>query len=75
MIIDAERSQIVFSSGKEVYANNGIVGVSPSGNLSEGYDGGIDEDRLTKEEWEELCDYMSKFWLSIRNSKPTWKDS
>lgn len=54
------------TTGKEIYANCGIVGISPSGSLSEGYDGGVDVESLTIEEKIELADYMISLWTKFK---------
>ncbi len=73
-----EKDKIIFSSGKEDYANRGIIGLSePSEEgwvISEGYDGFIYDDcwedaydeKLTREEKIELADYMITLWLRFR---------
>ena len=51
------------STGKELSANRGIIGIDPLLNISEGYDGEIDDDYLlTKEEKIEVADYMISLW-------------
>ena len=51
------------STGKELSANRGIIGIDPLLNISEGYDDGIDDDYLlTKEEKIELAEYMISLW-------------
>jgi hypothetical protein len=64
-----ERDTITFSSGRTAYANCGIIGLSPSLELSNGYDGGFNwppEEwhtvKLTKEDMLELADYMIAHW-------------
>ena len=60
----------VFSTGKEIYANRGIIGLSEPGKygweVSEGYDGGIEIDDLTEGEKIELADYMISLWQRFR---------
>ncbi len=51
---------LIFSTGKRVYANNGIVGISPAGQIFEGYDGVIE--KLTPSEKSELADYAILQW-------------
>jgi hypothetical protein len=69
--------KVVFSTGKEKYANLGIIGLSPRMEVSEGYDGGFhraredwmdddDYDGLTREEQIELADYMISAWSKFR---------
>lgn len=66
MKIDGD--DLIFSTGKKVYANNGIIGISPSGEISEGYDGDIDTENLTPEEKLELANYMLVKWESFKLS-------
>ena len=49
------------SSGKRLFANRGILGISPAGEISEGYDGGV-YDEFTPEERAELAEYMIGLW-------------
>lgn len=72
MRIDGD--DVIFSTGKKKYANNGIIGLSPNGSVSEGYDGGFwnkelddrdywsEDETLTKPEKIELAEYMIKEW-------------
>ena len=59
-----EGDYLIFSSGKKVYANCGIVGMGP--NLSEptgGYDHSLTyEDELSPDEIRELSDFMVALW-------------
>jgi hypothetical protein len=64
---------IIFSSGRSVYANLGIIGLSPTLELSYGYDGSIDwppyethSDSLTVEDMKELADYMVGQWTRFK---------
>jgi hypothetical protein len=59
-------------SGRTFRANCGIIGLSPRGQVSGGYDSGIpefdasywdDEDRWTRAECLELCNFMIALWL------------
>ncbi len=58
-----------FRNGKEEYAACGIIGISPDGTLSGGYDDGfgmdIDGSTLTKDEREELAAYMIDQWAKF----------
>ena len=69
MRVNGER--FIFSTGKEVYANNGIIGLCEPGkwgwDVTEGYDGGIDMDDFTKEEKIELADYMLSLWQRFKD--------
>ncbi len=66
------------STGRKKYAHKGIIGLSPEGNITEGYDGGFhrpkedwesDEDYegLTIEECFELTEYMIERWQERLN--------
>jgi len=61
---------VVFSTGKKVYVNNGIIGLSEPDedgwSVSEGYDGGINTNKLTHEERWELADYMINLWKRFK---------
>lgn len=68
------------STGREIYANRGILGITPDDPLvcSEGYAGGVyvsesDEDclkdeepKLTREERAEIADYMIALWQQFK---------
>lgn len=64
---------LVFSTGRKIYANNGVVGINDELEVREGYDGYIqgawDNDGINGERspWTpakqaELCDYMIDIW-------------
>lgn len=63
-----DRDTYVLSTGREFYANNGIIGLGPADDdePSEGYDGGIStvdyEDGWTAAECVELADAMIARW-------------
>jgi len=62
--IDAERDKIVFDDGTEMYANRGIIGISPGDtDVSYGYDGGLPE--LTPSQRRELSVYMIEVWRTF----------
>jgi hypothetical protein len=52
------------STGRQECINKGIVGISPSLNIYEGYDGCIPNwmNPFTPEERKELADYMVDLW-------------
>lgn len=58
----------VLSSGREFYANLGILGIDPRGDVSEGYDGGLYPERgggaddFTPEERREIADFAIAAW-------------
>lgn len=67
--------EVLFSSGKNLYAYNGIIGLSPVMDVTGGYDQRFydqpteDDDfepSLTKEEQIELADYMIAAWQKFR---------
>lgn len=61
---------VKFRNGREEYANLGIIGIDPEGNVSGGYDDGFasgfdsegGDNYLTKEERQELAEYMIIQW-------------
>lgn len=61
-----EGDELIFSTGKKVYANNGIIGISPDLGITEGYDGGIETEELTPDEKAELADYAVAQWTKWR---------
>jgi len=72
----------VLSTGREIYANNCILGLSPvhDGNeslcINEGYDGDVydssdylwkdKEDVLTNDELMEIAEYMIQQWINFK---------
>jgi hypothetical protein len=79
LIFDHENDELVFSTGKRIYANRCIIGLSDDVDeeycrVSYGYDGGIAEENLTASEKIELADYMITLWTDYRNSKPKVND-
>ena len=62
---------IILSTGKEIYVNCGIIGLSEKlDTMSGGYDDTIDVfNELTKEEYIEICDYMIKLWKEYKDIK------
>jgi hypothetical protein len=74
-------STIKLKSGKEIYANHGIIGITPKGEdreyflLTEGYDGDIElsyygddgeyHPKYTKEELLEIGGIMIRRWLEF----------
>ena len=65
------KGHIVFSTGKMISANGGVIGISEPGEdgwqILEGWDGGIDMEELTKGELNEIADYMVNLWERFRN--------
>lgn len=75
------------STGKEFYANRSILGLSPELGeyrnrlyITEGYDGGVAEDRapseysenppFTSEERHEIAEYMAALWRQWAEQPP-----
>ena len=74
-----DADKIRLSTGKEIYAFSGIVGIRPNGESSEityGYDGPIrvegqdviedGDEHLTKQEAAELAELMIRRWTEYR---------
>lgn len=69
------RDTYVLSTGREFYANRGLISINELGEIAEGYDGGIqlecewDEEfqPWTKDERREFADYMIRLWTQFRN--------
>lgn len=65
--------EIKFSTGKTIYANCGYVGISFDDeygySVSEGYDGGIADNELTRAERMELADLMIGLWSDYKKSQ------
>ena len=53
---------IRLSTGREIYANCGFLGISENMELSEGYDGTIDTGDLSTAEKHELANYVIGLW-------------
>lgn len=74
MIIDGD--SVIFDSGRKLYANNGIVGLSAKDDVVyEGYDGPLSagfnadtnelEPGLSQMEIDEICEYMIGLWEKL----------
>lgn len=57
-----KRDGIVLNSGKRIYANNSIIGLSPDLSLYGGYDEFIESYEFTKDERKEISGYMIDLW-------------
>ena len=56
------------STGKEFYAHGNILGLCDDViAIYNGYDGGDDLDKFTKEEIAEIADYMIDLWTKVKN--------
>jgi hypothetical protein len=67
MKIDVDKCEITFSTGKKVFAYRGIIGLTPCGDVTEGYDGELypqdsDQPSLTAAECVELANHMTEQW-------------
>lgn len=57
------------STGKEFYANCGILGLAPDGDVTEGYDGTVaGRSEFTPDERREIADVMIKAWKEWGNA-------
>lgn len=65
----------ILSTGRDIYANCGFIGINNEMELSEGYDGGFTmpeddwiefEYRLTNAECVEIAEYMIGQWQKFR---------
>lgn len=62
-----EGDTVILSTGREMYAHGGIIGLGPDCSYpdqlvaSYGYDGGLEED-FTPEERQEIAEYMINLW-------------
>ena len=54
---------LILSTGRTVNAMNSIIGISPDGEIDDGY-GNVES--LTLQEKGELIDYASKHWTNWR---------
>jgi hypothetical protein len=78
MAIKADSDGVTFSSGRTMYANQGILGLSPDLELYEGYDGGVwvfdengnwalgPEEPPTRVDLVELADMMMVRWQQFK---------
>lgn len=53
-------------TGKEHYANFGIIGLSPNGGTYTGYDDNLAAEQWTPEEQIELADHMIQRWQAFK---------
>jgi NAD(P)H-nitrite reductase large subunit len=74
MMIDST-GEVMFSTGKEYYANKGIIGIDANLTVYDGYDGIMDpghtQIRFTSEERRELADYMIRLWEMYKDRRET----
>ena len=72
-------NKITFSTGRTAYCHKKIIGLSPELQAYEGYDGYLRPDtdiefgeigyNFTREEREELADYMIALWTKYKEYK------
>lgn len=56
----------VLASGKVLYANKGILGIAPNLLVYEGYDGRVNQTKLTPEEADEIADHAIALWQRFK---------
>ena len=68
--------KVILPSGRSIYANDGIVGLSPEMEVSQGYDGLVawppidddEQDALTADDMRAIADLMIVQWTRFRES-------
>ena len=75
-----KRNEFILSNGKEFYANQGIIGIAPTGKddgatfLYEGYDGSLYdqyadfENEFSNDELIEIAEYMIEQWGNFKHN-------
>lgn len=69
MTVDTATGELVFSSGRRLYVNHGLIGLNHKWEVSGGYDdivrgtNGISS--LSREELLRVVDYMVALWLAF----------
>ena len=58
-----ENEEAILSTGKTFSANCKIIGICEELEISEGYDGGLNSQKFTKEEKREIALYMIDLWI------------
>jgi len=75
------QQKIIFSTGKVIQCNEGIIGIAPDLSLSEGCAGYITDElyvletdsfvpAINQQEKGELADYMIEQWLKFKKTPP-----
>lgn len=59
-----DHSTIAMDDGTEFYCNCGIIGLGPTFEITEGYDGGFHKE-ITPEYRKEIADYMISEWKKV----------
>lgn len=74
-MIDTDESILNFSSGRQIYANNSIIGIDGDGNVGGGYDAMItfqhwdtEEEFFSVEDMRELADLMISRWQRFKDT-------
>lgn len=66
MIIE-DSSDFKLSTGRTIYANNLLIGISPDMSVTGGYDSSLDiDDTWTAAEKIELAEYMIGLWANFK---------
>ena len=78
MIFDKQNDKFVFTQGRSVYANCGIIGIDPNLQTFDGYDGNFDREwtvdgntiysTLSRSEKLELACYMISLWARYKDN-------
>jgi hypothetical protein len=53
-------------TGRTIYANSGIIGISPNGGTYTGYDDDVAAETFTTEEQVEIANEMIQRWIEFR---------
>lgn len=74
MIYDVKQSTYTLTTGRRFYAHGGIIGINEHGDVSEGFDGGVEVKRdwddefhpWTPAEREEVAEEMIRRWTRFK---------
>ncbi len=73
MTYDDDKNEYTLTSGRRLYANNGIIGINGELKVYDGYDGNlggaVNWPTITEAEKTEICDHMIALWQK-RKEKP-----
>lgn len=72
---EKNKDGFVLSSGRHIYANNGIIGLNSNAETYGGYDGLLEDifNPFTREERAELAEHMIRKWQAYGEAGPTEK--
>ena len=59
---DEDTDELILRSGRRIYANCGILGINPVGQISGGYDEGLNGEEFSEAERNEIASYMIGLW-------------